>query len=319
MAKYVEILFRHRLRFLILLVVLPAELAMACIFLFPHQTASASLWVDTPAYITISQAATGWNSYLTPAQNVVDQVDQLRSTDSFFRTLRSNLDASNTFESISERDSVLTTVATDTLITATGSHLVVLTYTCPHQPICTNVLTATIQIYHQWLVDLETAQAAVAIDFYTGQVADAQTKLESDENALTDYVNTHPSVKATDATLNPEFGQLISTVDGDKSTAAALQQKLNDTKLNKAAIEQLDTTVFKVVDPARTIGGRLNNLPKKQMTIAGIASLALAAAVLLIMVWSDRSTRDVKDIESRVRIPVVVTIPDLTLMAGVDG
>jgi capsular polysaccharide biosynthesis protein len=319
MAKYVEILFRHRLRFLILLVVLPAELALACIFLFPHQTAASSLWVDTPAYITIPGAASGWNSYLTPAQNTVDALDQLRSTDSFLRTLRSNLDASNTFESISERDSVLSTVATDTLVTATGSHLVVLSYTCPHQPICTNVLTATVQIYNQWLVDQETAQASVAINFYTGQLADAQKKLESDETALTDYVNAHPGVKAADSTLIPEFGQLISTVDGDKSSVAALQSKLDDTKLNQAAIEQLDTTVFKVVDPARTIGGRLNNLPKKQMTIAGIASLALAAAVLLMMVWSDRSTREPKDIESRVRIPVVVTIPDLALMGSVDG
>jgi uncharacterized protein involved in exopolysaccharide biosynthesis len=319
MAKYVEILFRHRLRFLILLVVLPAELALACIFLFPHQTASSALWVDTPAYITISPAASGWNSYLTPAQNTVDALDQLRSTDSFFRSLRTSLDATNTFENISERDTVLLTVQTDTLVTATGSHLVVLTYTCPHQPICTNVLTSTVQIYHQWLVDQQTAQATVAINFYTGQLADAQAKLTTDESALTNYVDSHPNVKAADAPLNPEFDQLIRNVDGDTSDVASLQQKLNDTKLTNAAVGQLDSTVLRVVDPARTVGGRLNNLPKKQMTIAGVASLALAAAVLLVMVWSDRSTRDVKDIESRVRIPVVVTIPDLALMEAADG
>src|ERR1700674_25045 len=319
MAKYVEILFRHRLRFLILLLVLPAELALACVFLFPPQTAASSLWVDTPAYIPISPAASGWNSFLTPAQNTVDILDQLRSTDSFFRALRSNLDAANTFENISERDSVLATVTTDTLVTATGSHLVVLSYTCPHQPICTNVLTATVQLYHQWLVDQQTAQATVAINFYTGSIAAAQTKLQSDETALTDYVSAHPSVKATDAQLNPEFGQLISTVDGDKSAVAVLQQKLDDTKLSNAAVGQLDSTVLRVVDPARTGGGRLNNLPKKQMTIAGIASLALAAAVLLMMVWSDRSTREPKDIEGRVRIPVVATIPDLAFMGAVDG
>src|SRR6202049_278208 len=100
MAKYVEILFRHRLRFLILLVVLPAELALACIFLFPHQTATSSLWVDTPAYISIPGAASGWNSYLTPAQNNVDALDQLRSTASCFKTLQSSLDTQNTFDSI---------------------------------------------------------------------------------------------------------------------------------------------------------------------------------------------------------------------------
>src|SRR5450759_5867605 len=98
MAKYVEILFRHRLRFLILLLVLPVELAAACIALFPHQSAVSSLWVDTPAYISISAAASGWDQYLTPAQNTVDALDQLRSTDSFVKSLSTNLDATNTFQ-----------------------------------------------------------------------------------------------------------------------------------------------------------------------------------------------------------------------------
>ena len=77
--------------------------------------------------------------------------------------------------------------------------------------------------------------------------------------------------------------------------------------------------MFKVVDAPRKVGGRLNALPKKQMAIATIASLALAAAVLMMMVWSDRSTREPSEIESRLRIPVVVKIPDLALMGSADG
>lgn len=317
MAKYVEILFRHRLRFLILLVILPAELALACVPLFPHQTATSSLWVSSPVYVPISQP--GWNTYLTPSQNTVDALDQLRSTDSFVNSLRSRLDATNTFESSSERDSVLATVAGDMLITAPGSHLVVLTYTCPRQPICTNVLTATVQIYHQWLVDDQTAQAKVAIDFYSGQLSANQAALKSDEAALSDYVAAHPGVKPADAQLIPELDRLITKVSDDKSAVAGFQSKLDDTRLSNAAVGQLDSTVLKVVDPARTVGGRLNNLPKKQMAMAGVAALALAVAVLLMMVWSDRSTREPKDIESRLRIPVVVTIPDLGLMGAADG
>ena len=319
MAKYVEILFRHRLRFLILLFFLPVELAGACILLFPHQTAVSSLWVDTPAYISISPAASGSSQYLTPAQNTVDALNQLRSTDSYANMLRSSLDSTNTFQSAGERDSVLSTVLTDTLITANGSHLVVLTYTCPREPICSNLLTSTEQIYHQWLVDQETAQAKVAIDFYSGQLVDAQTKLRSDETALAGYVAAHPSVRPADAPLIPQFDQLIRNVDDDKQAVSTLQQKLDDTKLTNAAVGSLDTTVLKVIDPPRTLGGRITSLPRKQMAIAAIASLALAMAVLVIMVWSDRSAREPKDIESRLRIPVVATINDLALMGAADG
>jgi hypothetical protein len=319
MAKYVEILFRHRLRFLILLFFLPVELAGACILLFPHQTAVSSLWVDTPTYISVSSASSGWNQYLTPAQNTADALDQLRSTDAFSTSLRSSLDAANTFQSGSERDSVLATVTTDTVITANGSHLVVLTYTCPHEPICSSVLNSTEKIYHQWLVDQETAQAKVAIDFYTSQLGGAQATLRSDNTALAGYVAAHPSVRPADAPLIPQFDQLIRNVDTDKQAVSTLQQKLDDIKLSNAAVGQLDSTVLKVVDPPRIVGGRINSLPRKQMAVAAIASLALAVAVLVIMVWSDRSAREPKDIESRLRIPVVATIQDLAFIGAADG
>ena len=319
MAKYVEILFRHRLRFLILLVVLPAELALACIALFPHQTAVSSLWVDTPAYIAVSPAASGWDSYLTPAENTVDALNQLRSTNAFVISLQSSLDASNTFQSAGERDSVLSTVLTDMVVTANGSHLVVINYTCPRAPICTDVVAATEQIYHQWLVDQETAQAKVAIDFYTGQLASAQTKLQSDENALAAYLASHPNAKTSDAPLIPELDQLLRNEDGDTLAVSSLQQQLDDTELTNAAVGQLDSTVLKVIDPPRIVGGRLSSLPKKQMTIAAAASLVLAGAMLVVMAWSDRSAREPKDIVSRLQIPVVATIHDLAVMGAADG
>ncbi len=319
MAKYVEILFRHRLRFLILIVLLPAELAVACIFLFPHQTASSALWVDTPAYIDISPAVQGWNQYLTPAQNTVDALDQLRGTDSFVNTLRSQLDATNSFKDSSERDSVMATVATDIIVTPNGSHLVGLTYTCPRQPLCSDVLAATEQIYRQWLSDQQGAQAKVAIDFYTGQLADARTKLSADQTALSSYLAAHPDIKPSDAAILPQFDLLSRNVDGDLLNVSDLQQKLDNVRLTNAAVGQIDNTVLKVIDPPRTVGGRLNSLPRKQMMIAAAAGLALAAGMLVFIAWSDRTVREARDLESLVRLPIVVSIPDLALMESFDG
>jgi hypothetical protein len=317
MSKYVEILFRHRLRFFILIFVLPLELAAACIFLYPHQTAAMSLWVETPAYISVSSVSSGWNQYLTPAQNTADALNQLRSTDSFLQGLAARLDATNTFRDASERDSVLSTVTTDVLVTAAGTHLVGLTYTCPREPICSNVLAVTVQLYRQWLADEEAAQATIAIDFYSGQLTDANTRLTSDENTLTSYIASHPNVKSTD--LNPQFDQLARNVNTDSGAVAYFQQKLDDTRLADAAAGKVDSTVLRVVDQPRTIGGRLTALPRKQMAIAGIASLALAVIVLVVMAWSDRTTREPKELENILRLPVVVTIPDLAVMEAADG
>lgn len=319
MAKYVEILFRHRLRFLILIFVLPAELAVACVFLFPHQTAASALWVDTPAYIQISPSVQGWNQYLTPAQNTVDALDQLRGTDSFVNTLKAKLDISGTFRDANERDSIMATAATDIAIAANGSHLVALTYTCPRQPVCTNVLIATEQIYRQWLDDQQTAQANVAIGFYTGQLSDEQAKLAADQTALSNYLAAHPNVKPADAAVLPQLDQLLRNVDSDSVQVAYLQQKLDDTKLTNAAVNQTDSTVLKVIDPPRTVGGRLSSLPRKQMLIAGAAGLALAVLMLVFLAWSDRTVREARDLENFLRLPVAVTIPDLALAGSHDG
>jgi len=319
MTKYVEILFGHRLRFLILILVLPAELALACVFLFPHQTATSDLWVDTPAYIQISPSVQGWDQYLTPAQNTVDALDQLRGTQSFVNTLSAKLDLLNTFRDTSERDSVMATAATDIVIVANGSHLVGLTYTCPRQPICTNVLLAIEQIYRQWLDDQQTAQANVAINFYTGQLSDAQTKLTADQTALSNYLAAHPNVKASDAAIVPQLDLLIRNVDNDLLQVADLQQKLDDTKLTDAAVNQTDSTVLKVIDPPRTVGGKLSSLPRKQMLIAGAAGLALAVVVLVFMAWSDRTVREARDLERFLRLPIAAIIPDLALAGFRDG
>ncbi|HEY1421269.1 MAG TPA: hypothetical protein VGG90_11265 [Candidatus Dormibacteraeota bacterium] len=319
MVKYVEILFRHRLRFLILLFILPGALAGACVFLFPHETAASALWVDTPAYIDISPSVQGWNQYLTPAQNTVDALDQLRGTDAFSNTLRSKLDAMNTFHDSSERNSVMSTAATDMVITATGSHLVSLNYICPRQPVCTNVLAATEDIYRQWLADQQSSQAKVATDFYTGQLTDAQAKLTTDQNALADYLAAHPNVRATDTATIPQFDLLTRNVDNDLLKVADLQQKLDNIRLTNAAVSQTDETVLKVIDAPHTVGGRLNALPKKQMLIAAAIGLAIALGMLFFMAWTDRTVREARDLETFIRIPVVVTIPDLALTGASDG
>ena len=50
MAKYVEIVFRFKLRFLFLLLILPTAVAAVAVLLFPSYKATAQLWIDEPGY-----------------------------------------------------------------------------------------------------------------------------------------------------------------------------------------------------------------------------------------------------------------------------
>src|SRR5229473_709195 len=94
MAKYVELLFRFRIRFAALLLLLPMGIGAATVVLFPTYRATADLWVDNPNYFGASFSPIGWNQYLTPAQNQADTLSQLLGTDAFATGLADRLNAS---------------------------------------------------------------------------------------------------------------------------------------------------------------------------------------------------------------------------------
>jgi len=309
LAKYVDILFRHRVRFLLLFIVLPLELATACVFLFPHESAVMSLWVETPTFFPTQ--ATGWNQYLTPAQNTQDALNQLTDTSTFAHTLGVDLDASHTFQDQGERDAVLGSLSTDIRITATGSHLVLINYTCPRRPICIDVLNNTLQIYRDWQSQRADDQEKAAREFYQGQLADANAQLTADSAAVNQYLTLHPKESQLELLGDAQYQVLARTVTQDQGQITALQGKLDAIDLTSAAAKQIDDTMVRQMDPPRVVGGRLSALPRKQMIIAGGLGLAVALVVLVVMAWLDRTVRESRELESRLKLPVVSTIPDL--------
>ena len=320
MVKYAEVLFRHRLRFLILLLVLPLELSVSAAVLYPHSTAVSSLWVATPTYFNVSASATGWSQYLTPAQNTVDALGQMVKTGAFVRQLANDLDASGTFRDDAERAAVLGTVTSDIHITVTGSHLVTLVYTAARGSVCIKVLTATIRIYETWFTNEQQAQAKVAIDFFTTQLLAEQQKLQAAQGELSRYTAANPHLKPQDAPLVPEFDQLVRNVDQERAAVLRLQEKLEGIQLTNAAVAKIDSTVLNVIDPPKTVAtDRLSSLPRKQIAIAWIICLALAAGVLVVMTWLDRNARDPKELAARLGIRVVATIPDLASEGSASG
>src|ERR1700730_10610934 len=90
MARYIEILFRFKFRFLVLLALLPTAVGAVTIAMFPSYKANAQLWVDHPRYFG-GATPSGWSQYLTPAQNEADSLTQLLSTGAFGRELSNRL------------------------------------------------------------------------------------------------------------------------------------------------------------------------------------------------------------------------------------
>jgi len=89
MARYVDILFRHWTRFAVILFLLPTPISIATLVYFRTYQAATDIWVENPTYfgsstnLVGSSGISGWNQYLTPAQNEADELNQYLQTTSF--------------------------------------------------------------------------------------------------------------------------------------------------------------------------------------------------------------------------------------------
>lgn len=313
MFKYLETLFRYRLLFAVLGLLLPVAGSALSIVLFPAVTARASLWVETPNFYGLSPAATvAWNQYLTPAQNTVDGMSQLVKTDAFAHQLAARLDASQAFSSPSERSETLAAVPSSLRIGFSGSHLVTMTFTCRRAPLCVKVLSEVISIYRQTLTQQQQAQAQAAMDFYQSQLKKAQEDLKNDQGALAQYMAAHPQIKPGDVPLIPEADQLARQVTTDQDQVRSLQAKLDGIRFTASAANEINNSVVTLIDPPTPLrGGHLSSLPKRQLAFVWVFALGIAGALLGLLTWLDRSARDPRELERRLQVPVLAEIPAL--------
>jgi hypothetical protein len=311
MFKYIEVLFRHWMRFALLCIAVPVVAGAMALLLFQGKDGSAQLWVDNPSYIGNVSSAVGWNQYLTPSQNTVDSLDQLAQTGSFYSDLGQSLIDSGTVHSTAERDQVLGDVRTSLAVMSTGSHLVTIKVECRVAQVCIAVLSAVITLHRDWLVRTEKQQADIAIQFYKGQLADANKRLQTATTALTAYEAQHPVPQTVVQSRDPALDSLQNEVSQAQSDVNTIQDKLTSIQFSNDAAAEIDQTAVRVVDPPATSGGRFTSVTKKMAIAIAAASSVPGIAYLVFLGWVDRTTRNPKEIESRIGVRVVTTIGNL--------
>src|ERR1700682_2445833 len=124
MARYVEMLLRYWVRFVILLIVAPMILGAGSALYLRSYTGAASMWIETPSYLGQTVTPSGWNSYLTPAQNQSDVLNELLSTDAFVNQIGDRLTQTGVVTDQATLAAILNSIGTNMHVTADGTHLV---------------------------------------------------------------------------------------------------------------------------------------------------------------------------------------------------
>lgn len=311
MLAYLEILFRQKARFIVLLIVLPMVIVVGTIALYPTYRGGAQLWVDNYADVGLGSPS-GWSIYLSPSQNMADDFNQFLQTKSFKDRLYNNMINSG-FVSPAQRDDLSVSIY-DLSVSAPASHLLVVSTTCDLRQICLAVVNTAIGEFRDQEIKLEHEQAQVAIRFFNERLQTAVPARDAAQAKFDQYLaeNSNLRTDLVAQAYDNKYQQLSSDLRDKKAAVADLQAKVERANYINSATSQ---TLYgpQVVDPPRiTKGGVLGDGSSLRRAVFGlIGCYAVAGMYVFLLTWIDKTAREPRDLERRLKVPVVATIPRL--------
>ena len=321
MARYVEILFRHWLRFALVLIVLPIPATVATVIYFRTYEAATNLWIDDPSTLNANVKVPGWNTYATPAQNQADALTQMLATKSFDDALLDTAYQNGGITDASQQQQIRLTVPLNIQVVPLGTHLLSIVYSCQKGSVCTAVLSATVTVFQQRLTAIQKDQQDLAVSFLQSQVTTATDQLKASQDALQAYWTAHPGQQlpaSYQIGMNPVLDGLLLKLQQDTSSLSSLEAQLAQAHYVGAAAARFIDISTRTVDPPRiTKGGFTGDGSSVRRALVVMAvCVSAAAGYLLFLAWIDRTARDRKELEHRLQIPVLASIPQLKLGAS---
>jgi hypothetical protein len=317
MAKFAEVLFRHRIRFMAL-VLIPVALGASVAVILASYRATATLRIADPSAFGAAFLPAGWSANQSPAQNLADSMSQVVKTAAFAQSLSDSLSSSGTVTGAGDLQQTLTSTANSLKVTASGAHLVTLTYACPQPSICPVVLTDTIAIFRAQLNQLEQDQAKTATAFWNAQLKDAQANLTTAQAAMRTYADANPAAAMDASSSDPRVVQLVNNVQLWRTKVTEAQAGLNQAQYVATASARFIQNGTTVVDSphlagARFVGDGTSLVPAALVLIVG---LGLVGFFGVFLAWADKTAGDPRALERRLGVPVVATIPKLARSSG---
>ena len=277
-------------------------------------------------HVNSSDALTGtntdFNSFVSPAQNGADLMNQLLLGTSFVISLAQSTDLAKQFDLTdrTDRGIVATRIRGDVVIypTGVGGNLVTLTVDDKSPTIALQVATALLSSSSNYIEGHRLAQDQINEAFIQQQLDQVQAKIATDVKKLQDYIAAHPNAGALGSPPDAQLQQLQEAYQTDQTTWVKLQDQMRSIKSDEAAANSRTSTVFDVLDaPLPPLRPTLHLKGLIPYTGGGLAAaLALILLIVGTQTFLDRkvySTRDLRNIteEMELDIPVLTEIPVL--------
>jgi uncharacterized protein involved in exopolysaccharide biosynthesis len=318
MSKIVETLFRHKLLFVLPPLLITAILTPIALLTAPmYYEAWASVWVDKPAYLVVSDDG---NPYLTPAQNQSARLSETIRTRTFVDDMARRTSLAPLADTPAGEDRLQSMFSSGLAILPNGTHLLSLRFRAQSPQLAYEVLVALIDTFKDSVANDRVNQASVATSFYESRVEAAQAELTKAGQDLQQYIAVTPRLadrggsngsgrSSGPAGLDPavtdlQFGELQRSLQARQAELGRARTSLEQAQLASSAALDGQELGFQVIDPPQMplSGGR--DLRRRLMVPAAglLAGMALSTVLLVLLASSDRSRRSEAELAGTVRV-----------------
>lgn len=322
MYRTLEVIFRHPIQLLILLVILPF-IGLGVAFLFPRTyETTATLWA-LRRYEIIGATGPESNLQATPAETQVTALTELLQTRAFVLTaakathLADTLNVSNSVRSDPQQldDALFDEVSRNVKVAAQGYNLYIISYQNNDSHMAQQVVAAVVNAYGLQSVGFSTFEGQRLLEAYQTQLKLAQQNLKNATNAETTYIQHHPNLSHADLLNDPQYIPLHDQTQQEQTRVQSIQTNIDTVNQQLTTQGTGADSFYKIVDqPAAAINpvSRVKILLTAGGIGLGIAVIACGLYIALL-VRRDRTIRNPVDLKKIAALPIVMQVPRFTL------
>jgi uncharacterized protein involved in exopolysaccharide biosynthesis len=322
MRRTLEVIFRHPLQLLILIILLPGiGLGIAYLVVPKTYQSTASLWA-LHRYEIIGSTGSESNLQATPAETQTTALTELLQTRTFSLSVVKGIDIVPTLNLSSSvmanpkqlQDALFNEISKKVVVTSGGYNLFEISYINRDPQVAQKVVQAVVRTYGKQSLGLSVAEGQNLLASYQIQLQNAQQQSNNAVTAEEQYVASHPTLTPNTELSDPQYKQLDANRVQTQAIVEDIQNTMNTIQQAISAQGKAANSLYEIIDTPQ-IPTIAQSRSKSYLTGGGIGlGIALLADIiyLVILIRRDRAVYSAEDLEKITTFPIVMQLPTLT-------
>ncbi len=316
MTKFLEILFRNKMR-LAALLLLPVLVSGIVVFFLPRSYQATARLFALQRFTVIG--ATGPESDLqsTPSMTQATALTGFLQTEDFDLAVAAATDLAkqmNIPSSDKQRldDALYAEISTHVTVTGSDANLFVITYSNKNPVVAMQVVKAVVNQYGEQGAFYATHEGQQIVASYKGQLQAAQQQADIATKAASDYYTSHNLTGAT-APGDAQYQSLVTQAEQARTTLQSVQTNFNTFNQQLAQLSTGAQGLFHEID-APTVPTQPESRVKSLLVggaVGLVIGLLATIGYLLILVRLDQSVYSSADLPAITNYPVLIQIQKL--------